>query len=138
MALTRVFRLFLIPNKSLLKSSDPPPTQKKKKKKKLANFPTQKIAESKISIPRNSIDHSCNLKSGVPPPPLGSHLSWFHYKIWRIVLYTLQKLSLPDKAVFHMAIYLANKIMSTRHCLYCWCLKPYVSTEVNERTLPCV
>ena len=60
-ALPRIFRFFWIPNKSLLKSSHP--------KKYLPNFPTKKIPELKISNPKESLDHSRHLKSGIHPPP---------------------------------------------------------------------
>ena len=67
--------------KSLLKPSHP--------KKVLANFPTQKIPESKISNPKKSFDHPRHLKSGVPPwgsSPMGGVCQW-RFGCNKLVLY---------------------------------------------------
>ena len=54
---------FEYPKQSLLKASHP-------QKNTCQIFLPKKIPKSKISNPKNSLDHPRHLKSGVPPPPL--------------------------------------------------------------------
>ena len=56
---SRIFRLFSIPQKSRLKSSYPP--------KNVPKFSYPKIPKSKISNPKKSFDHPCHLNYGVFP-----------------------------------------------------------------------
>lgn len=80
--LPRNFRLFWIPEKSLLKSSVPP--SPRPDKEKCAICLPQKIPRSKISNQSKFLVHPRLLKSGVPPPS-GTEI---HRPEYNIVCYT--------------------------------------------------